>query len=222
MIFACGPSALALEEPQILQQQVESAIQSIDEVELRRDTLNNVVDYSVPASIRNNFRVEAELTVDDPTYENPYEIGDVYSTVKRVGEIDYGNGETGTMYVASAAVDVNIDGGFGSNLGAKVWSTVYWIDNFGINNELYAVSAEWDASGTTYATSDKIIRYGPVALGSRIFLDSTIEDVPYSETYKYIDCYGEYTGFSFACMAQMRVGPSPVTVTAWAITSFVS
>lgn len=126
------------------------------------------------------------------------------------------------MYVASAAVEIKEDTGYGDNLGAKVWSTVYWIDNLGADNELCAVDARWDTSDCDYATSNKTMRYGEVVVGTRLFLDSTIEYVPDSATYKYIDCEGEYTGLSFGCMAQMRVGPSPVTVTAWAITSFVT
>lgn len=222
MIFVCGPSALALEKTQSPQRQIEAAIRSIDESELRRDALNNVVDPTVPESVRNSFKVIAELNVEDPTYENPYEIGEVYSTVKRVGEIDCGNGKTGTMYVATSAVEVKEDNGFGSNLGAKVWSSVYWIDNLGVDNELYAVDATWDASNSNYETGEKTIRYGKVALSTMVFLDSTLVEVPDSVTDKYIYCHGEYTGYSFACKAQMRVGPSPVTVTSWAITSLVA
>jgi len=220
MFFGCGTTAFALEKPQTPQRQIEAAILSIDETALKRDALNNVVDLSVPASVRNSFRVETEITVDDPSYENPYEIGEVYSTVKNVGEIDYGNGNSGTMYVATAAVEIKEDNGYGVNLGAKVWSTVYWIDNPGANNELYAVDATWDTSNCDYETHSRIMRYGTVVLGTRVFSSSTTVSVPNSTTYEYIDCHGEYTGFSFACMSQMHVGPSPVTVTSWAITTF--
>ena len=116
MIFVCVPSALELEKTQSPQRQIEAAIRSIDEAELRRDALNNVVDPTVPESVRNSFKVIAELNVEEPTYENPYEIVEVYSTVKRVGEIDCGNGKTGPMYVATSAVEVKEDNGFGSNL----------------------------------------------------------------------------------------------------------
>ena len=227
MVFGCGTSAFALEKQHANyegtpQQQIEAVIQSISENDLKLDALNNVIDPTVPASIRNSFRFETEIMVEDPTYENPYEIGEICSTVQKVGEINYGNGKIGTMYVATAGTEIKEDNGFNSNLSAKAWTTVYWIDNLGVNNELYAVDASWDTSKCTYETGNKFIRYGTVALGTRVFLDSTTVEVPDSKDYKYINCEGEYTGFSFACMSQMDVGPSPVKVTCCAITSFAA
>lgn len=224
MIFGCGTSVFALDIPQASyeetpQQQIEAAILSIDEVALQRDALNNVVDRSVPASIRDGFHFESEITVDDPTYENPFEIGEVYSTVQRVGEINYANGEVGVMYVATAATEIKEDYGYGSKLGAKAWTTVYWIDNLGTTNELYAVDATWDTSNCSYQTSNKIIQYGKVVLSTGVFTSSTTVEVADSVTSKYINCHGEYTGLSFACMSQINVGPSPVKINCWAFTS---
>lgn len=224
MIFGCGSPAFALEMQQVnnentAQRQFKAAILSVDKEALKRDALNNVVDISVPESVRDSVYFGAEITVDDPAYENMYEIGEIYSTVQKVSEIDYGDGKVGTVYVATTATEIKSDYGFGDNLGAKAWTTVYWIDNLGVDNELYAVEASWDTSNCTYETGNKFIEYGTVLLGSRVFLDSTVVSVADSETSQYIDCQGEYSGFSFGCMSQMDVGPSPVKVTSWAITS---
>ena len=208
-----------------IKEQIDNLIMAVDQDALKRDAMENVVDYSVPLSVRESITCGADIISDSASYnsasyEDQFTV-EVNSTVQKVGEINYSTGEKATVYVAVAAADTKAESGFNTNLGAIAWTYLWWIDNFGPKNELYAVKAEWDTTDCSYDIGGKVVQWGTCVPNAPIFLSSDTRVL--SSTVKSFEhhCGSEgITGLSFACMSEMAVGPSPIKLTCWVYSHF--
>ena len=189
-----------------IKRQADTLIAAVDENALMADAMANVVDDSVPSSIRERIGASAEFISADTAYNDEIEV-EVNSTVQKVGEIDCGDGDTANLYVAVAAAELKTDSYFNNKQGAKAGTYVYWFDHEGTDNELYAIRALWDTSECPYATYDKVVKYGvsePFGVAwldgpTFVYLADSIEDY-------YLLCREEYYGLTLRCQSEMEVG----------------
>ena len=117
-----------------IKRQADTLIAAVDENALMADAMANVVDDSVPSSIRERIGASAEFISADTAYNDEIEV-EVNSTVQKVGEIDCGDGDTANLYVAVAAAELKTDSAANMKLGANAWTYVYWFDHEGPENE---------------------------------------------------------------------------------------
>lgn len=111
---------------------------------------------------------------------------DVYMTVKEIGHVMQ-NGEIGTFYMLSAFASTKDDSGTASYSKTTAQGTVFWIDNPGVNNELFGVSGSWTTNGDSL--SDRRVEYGADNDWSKIKTK-----YPTSNTYAYTEKAGSIMG----------------------------
>lgn len=202
-IPAYAATVVAAEEASI-RQQVDLLISSVDEEKLRADALANVVDDSVPASIRNSVVADASfLPADTLSRESAREIPmNVSTTVQKVGEVYQRSGDALNLYVAVAAASPKEDWDYEFDKGIKAWAFVYWIDNSGTNNELYGAAGQWNAQGLVL--DNRQVWYGQ----TDIFFSSWVNGVTIQfpmDDYEYYEDPGVYYGFVLGCQTRVDV-----------------
>ncbi len=190
-----------------IKRQADTLIAAVDENALMADAMANVVDDSVPSSIRERIGASAEFISADTAYNDEIEV-EVNSTVQKVGEIDCGDGDTANLYVAVAAAELKTDSAANMKLGANAWTYVYWFDHEGPENELYAIKARWDTSDCPYAVYDKVVKYGVVdPVVATLWLDGpTFLYLADSIDDYYLLCREEYYGLTFKCVSEVEIG----------------
>lgn len=215
--FASAPQAEAPLQKDQVQRQIDALMLTVDKDTLIRDAKNNVIDASVPRTIRDQLSFGAELEFKDDTFNDRFSV-DVNSTVQKVGDIICEDGETATLYVAATTSEIKEDSGAATELGVRAWTTVYWIDNQGVNNELSAVAAGWDTSDCRYETSNKMVTYGTTIPTGLLFDVYTIRYLDNGVTDYYATCGdGEFVGFTLACKSRIEIdGPYGATLNCWA------
>lgn len=190
-----------INEARSIQFQADSLIDAVDENTLMLDAMKNVIDDSVPLSVRESIVASADFSPMVGVTRDKMEL-EVNSTVQKVGEIIDKNGDIANMYVAAVATsDPKETWHTKDQHGIKAWAMVYWIDNLGTNNQLYAAGANWDPKGK--AVKNREMRYGktdPIGLtwiGESTYKYPTVND-PY-----YLD--SSYSGLAFRCQAKIEV-----------------
>lgn len=202
-ISASAVSVAPVEE-ELIRQQVIALIADVDEVQLKADALANVVDYSVPAEIRNSVIAKASF---QPTSTLSRGVAeeiplDVTTTVKKVGEVYRQNGDELNLYVAVAAVSPKEDSSSKSEHGIKAWALIYWIDNLGMNNELYGAAGQWDPQGKV--VENRQVWYGHTDIFFLKWVDGVTVQFP-TENWAYYEDPGKYSGFVLGCETRIDV-----------------
>lgn len=199
-----APSAFANvganEETRSIQLQANSLISKVDENALMLDALNNVVDYSVPLSIRESIVANANFIPLAGVEQDAIEL-EVSSTVQKVGEINCKNGDIANIYVTAVAAESKVDQSHVKKHGVDAWALVYWIDNFGANNELVGAAAYWETNGKF--VENRQVRYGTSDIAGLFWLNGptvkyTTEDNPYYED-------SSYSGLTLRCETRIDV-----------------
>ena len=222
IMFDKANDMVAINQRKAIQTQADALIKSHDNEALKLAARENFVDYSVPKSIRDGFSFSSEISADDPTLASMYDV-DVSGTIQRVGEINCGNGKTATMYVAAATSGLKTEYGSGSLLGARAYVTLWWIDHYGTDNELYAAQATWDTDSTSYDYGNKMMRYGTSDPTGMLFWNYDTVNLDNYVDGHYVLCEeGEFVGFTLACMSKMDIGPGGLDITCRAISTIVS
>lgn len=188
-------------ETKMIQAQAQILINSVDEESLLKDASENKIDYSVPRSIRENILFSSEFSPFDGVKYDAVQLR-TSSTVQKVGEIVAKSGDVSNLYVAVVvATDVKVDDQYSSNYGVKAWATVYWIDNFGANNELYAAGADWDSMGNT--VGNRQVRYGTTDIFWATWINGPTTKYPTSNSAYYQD--SSYSGLTLRCQSKIDV-----------------
>lgn len=191
----------AINEVMSIQFQADSLIAAIDENSLMLDAMENVIDYSVPLSVRESIVASADFSPMVGVAQDAIELK-VNSTVQKVGEIVRKNGDIANMYVAVvAASEQKIDSDVVSKHGIKAWAFVYWIDNFGTNNELYAAGARWDP--TDKVVDNREVRYGTTDPLWVLWFDGPTLKKPTEDWAYYPD--SSYSGLTLRCETKINV-----------------
>lgn len=188
-------------EERWLREQTYEILSSIDEESLMLDAMNNVVDDEVPQSIKDGVIVDSIFTPVNGVSQDDVEIT-VNTTLQKVGEVRSRSGVTSNVYVAAAEFEVKEDVHMSSKSGVKAWAFIYWVDNQGIENELYAAAAQWDPGD--YAISDRVVEYGVCDLTGLSWNDGPTTKYPTDNYPQYFD-YGKYTGFKFKCQTEVNI-----------------
>ncbi len=180
--------------------EIERLINEVDNDQLFQDALNEVIDTQVPLEISQNITASVEFT---PVNGEEKIAFDVYKTVQKVGEVTNSEGEISSLYVAAAvATDTKMDNGYNKKYGVEAYTYLYWIDNLGTNNELYAAQASWDTHG--YGVSDRSVQYGVMdSLGLTFTADSNKVFINTNSYYNEVS--GTYYGFVLGCKSSIYV-----------------
>lgn len=88
-------------ETRSIQLQADSLIAAIDQNPLMLDAMDNVIDYSVPLSVRESIVATADFSPMVGVAQDAIQL-EVNSTVQKVGEIVRKNGDISNVYVAVA------------------------------------------------------------------------------------------------------------------------
>lgn len=184
-----------------IQGQADALIASVDKTALMADAVENVVDPSVPASVRSSISANADFVPAGASARSAIQL-DVNSTVQKIGEIVDENGNISNMYVAVAAVEPKMDENFEMQYGIRAWSHVYWIDNYGSNNQLHSVWALWRPDGKE--VDNRQVRYGTSNMFGTSWYDNgpTIK-YPTSDSAEYKD--SSYSGLTLRCETKVDV-----------------
>ncbi|WP_216562916.1 hypothetical protein [Tissierella carlieri] len=191
----------AVNEARSIQLQADSLVAAVDENSLMLDAMENVIDYSVPLSVRESIVVSADFSPMVGVAQDAIEL-EVNSTVQKVGEIVRKNGDIANMYVAVvAASEVKVDDQYKGQHGIKAWAYVYWIDNLGTKNELYAAAADWDPKDKV--VNNRQVRYGTTDVAWLLWLDGPTIKYP-TENYAYYED-SSYSGLTLRCQTKIDV-----------------
>lgn len=178
---------------------IDRLIEAVDEQMLCKDALNGVIDDQVPIEISQNITAEVEFIPNDNADEIQFE---VYKTVQKVGNVINSAGETVNLYVAGAVVtDTTTDGRHQNKYDVDAYVYIYWIDNLGTNNELYAVSASWETNGKI--VSNRLAEYGVKDVLGITFTESDIACISSDNFYQEVP--GTYYGFVLGCTSSIDV-----------------
>lgn len=200
-------------ESAFIQQQAGDLIDQIDQDSLMQDALDNVVDTSVPSTIRDSVFANASLTPFEKTESRAtdnYSVNDnidneieleVNKTVQKVGEVQDTDGEILNVYAAAAATEVKEDSNYGSKNGVKAWAYVYWIDNFGINNQLEGAAALWQPGSTV--VDNREVSFGTSTPNGLKWLSGPTTWYPTIDSIKYLD--NSYTGLTLQCKTKIDI-----------------
>lgn len=158
-----------------------------------------MIDERVEMEMSPNLTAIIDFTPAGGVEEIDFE---VHSTIQKVGEFRNENGEQSILYVtAVVATDPKMDNGYNEKHGVEAYIYLYWIDNLGINNELYSVSVSWNTHGK--AVSDRKAKYGVMNFTTLFFEASTDVSISGASYYKVV--HGEYTGFVLGCTSSIYV-----------------
>ena len=102
----------------------------------------------------------------------------------------------------AATNGVKADDHFTLQYGIKAWAYVYWIDNPGMDNELYAAQGSWDPQGKV--VSNRQVRYGTTDIFWQLWLDGPTVKYPTSNNAYYEDP-SSYTGYVLRCQTKIDV-----------------
>lgn len=185
----------------LIKQQVDTLIENVDINKLIDDSIAGNVDYSVPLSIRENIFADAELLLKDGVSEKDVNV-DVNSTVQKVGEVYQKNGEKSNLYVAVAAADVKVDYDWEDKSGVRAYASVYWIDHPGPENELYAVSGEWEPNGKVL--ENRKIHYGTSDPAWNMWIIGP-KTITTEEDYYYYEVNATYIGLTLRCQTEAEI-----------------
>lgn len=200
--YAMADTSINTTESVSIRRQADALISTIDENSLLEAALANEVDYSVPLEIRNSVIADASFQPLNGVDENEIELN-VTSTVRKVGEVIRDNGTPSNLYVAvAAATEVKVDDQFAGQHGIKAWAYVYWIDNPGMDNELYAAAGSWDPQGKV--VSNRQVRYGTTDIFWLLWLDGPTVKYPTSD-WAYYEDPSVYTGYVLRCQTKIDV-----------------
>ncbi len=191
----------AVNEARSIQLQADFLIAEIDEDSLMLDAMENVIDYSVPISVRESIIASADFNPMVGVAKNAIEL-EVNSTVQKVGKIVYKNGDMSNMYVAAVAVEPKEDRGYKGQHGIKAWAYVYWIDNQGSNNTLYAAAGEWLTLDVE--VNNRQVRYGTSDVAGLSWIDGPTVQYPTDNYRKYVDPK-TYSGLTLRCQTKIDV-----------------
>lgn len=185
-------------ESELIKIQAEAIIDKVDESALMLDAMENVIDESVPISVREQIEACVEFIPADGDIQDAVDI-DVNYTVQKVGEVMH-NGESLNMYVAAATTETKEDSAWWQESGVWIRVCVYWIDNLGPSNQLVSAEAWWDPGDV--AVKNRKVQYGVVDLTGTIMLDCTT-DYP-TENHA---CYENlnYVALCVGCKASIEV-----------------
>jgi len=208
----------AVNESMSIQLQADSLIAAVDKDALVLDAMVNVIDNSVPLSVRESIVASADFSPMVGVAQDAIKL-EVNSTVQKVGEIVQKNGDIVNMYVAAvAATGPKEDWAYKGQYGIKAWAFVYWIDNFGGDNELYAAAAQWDPQDNE--VSNREVRYGTTDPLWISWIDGPTVQYPTDNYRRYIDPL-TYSGLTLRCQTKIdvvnvgtvtcNVGSRPVT-----------
>lgn len=200
-----APSAFAnvsaFNEARSIQLQADALIATVDKNSLMVDAMENVIDYSVPISVRESIVASADFKPMVGIAQDAIEI-EVNSTVQKVGEIVRENGDISNMYVTAVAAEPKEDWAYKGQYGIKAWAYVYWIDNQGENNELYAAAAEWLPQDEV--VDNRQVRYGTSDITGSFWVDGPTVQYPTDNYRKYIDPR-TYSGLTLRCQTKIDV-----------------
>ena len=181
--------------------QADSLIASIDESSLMLDAVENVVDYSVPLSIRESIVTSAKFTPLAGVDKDEIEL-EVNSTVQKIGEIVNKNGNISNMYVAVvAASETKEDWDYTKKHGIEAWAYVYWIDNLGTNNQLSAAGAKWKPKDKI--VNNRQVKYGTSDPTGLFWLSGPT--VKYTTENDYYIEDSSYSGLTLRCETKIDV-----------------
>lgn len=197
-------AAITNAEDASIQQQVNLLISNVDEVKLRSDALANVIDDSVPADIRNSVVADASFIPSSTLSRNRIqEIPmDVSTTVQKVGEVYRRSGDSLNLYVAVVAATPKEDWNYAFDKGIKAWAYVYWIDNYGANNELYGAAGEWDPQGLVL--DNRQVWYGETDVFFSSWPSGCTVQFPMDD-YEYYEDPGVYYGLVLGCQTRVDI-----------------
>lgn len=208
LVFSLSVPAFAASVTQsedlYIKQQVTALISAVDEVQLKNDALANVIDYSVPAEIRNSVAAQASFQPfasegKEPAKEIPL---DVTKTVQKVGTVYRRTGEELNLYVAVAAVSPKEDWDWEFAHGIKSWAFIYWIDHQGMNNELYGAAGQWDPQGKVI--DNRQVWWGQTDIFFLNWVNGVTVGFPIDD-YEYFEDPGHYFGFVLGCQTRVDV-----------------
>lgn len=195
-------SEKAISDEQYVMLQANRLMNSVNMDTLKEATENNIIDYSIPASIRDGIGANAEFIPVSGTSEDTLTM-DVNSTVRKIGEVKNKAGKASNMYVTasvvSATVKENWDPKFQYDI--KAWAFVYWIDNFGPNNELVAAAASWETGNV--AVNSRTVTYGVSDAAALIWKESTTKSTSLNDVYYESD--EGYVGYTLRCQSSINV-----------------
>lgn len=199
-VHAAENESFVLETAQdTMYQEVDKMIEELDKKALLQDAIKGIVDERVPAELSANVNASVEFIPADGKEDIDF---DVHSTVKKVGDIFNEDGKSATLYVAvAAATDPKIESGHTGKHGIDAYVYVYWIDKLGTDNELYAISAQWDTKDKE--VSDRNATYGVMNASTLFFNESTNVSISNNNYYKVV--HGTYTGFVLGCKSSIKV-----------------
>lgn len=193
--------------------EVDKLIAEVDKYALIQDAKNEIMDERVSADLLSNVTATVDFTPIEGVEGIDFNI---YSTVQKVGDFVNDKGETSTLYVtAAAAIEPTIDRGYNKKYDVEAYIYIYWIDNLGTNNELYAISVSWNPHGLE--VSNRTATYGVVNITTLFYDESTDISIYQNDYYKNV--HGEYTGFILGCSSSIYV-TNLGTVTCYAQTTF--
>lgn len=180
----------------------DTLIASVDETALLEAALSNQVDYSVPADIRESIVAEASFQPVNGVEQSEVEL-EVTSTVKKLGEIARNDGSSSNLYVAvAAATEEKQDSQYVGQHGIKAWAIVYWIDNLGMNNELYGAAGKWDPKDKV--VENRQVSYGTTDIFWLLWLDGPTVKYP-TDNWAYYKDPSSYTGYVLRCQTKIDV-----------------
>lgn len=193
--------AYTVEEARSIQLQADSLIAAIDENSLILDAMENVIDTSVPLSIRESIIASADFSPAVGVAQDAIEL-EVNSTVQKVGEINLKSGETANMYVAATVAEIKEDYGSSSLGGVSAVAYVYWIDNPGTENELVAAAGSWN-NPNSRELSNRKVRYGVADPLLIAFIKASPYKYP-TTNYAYYSASG-FIGLTLCCMTWVDI-----------------
>lgn len=204
MMILGTPSAYAyvseVNEARSIRLQADSLIAAVDENSLMFDAMENVIDYSVPLSVRESIVASADFSPKVGVAQDAIEI-EVNSTVQKVGEIVRKNGDIANMYVAVAVADTKVDQDYKEQHGIEAAALVYWIDNQGVNNELSAAAAFWNPHDKV--VNNRQVRYGTSDPAGLFWIDGPTVKYPTEDNPYYED--SSYSGLTLRCQSKIDV-----------------
>lgn len=100
-------SEKAISDEQYVMLQANRLMNSVNMDTLKEATENSIIDYSIPASIRDGIGANAEFIPVSGTPEDTLTM-DVNSTVRKIGEVKNKAGKASNMYVTASVVSATV------------------------------------------------------------------------------------------------------------------
>lgn len=100
-------SEKAISDEQYVMLQANRLMNSVNMDTLKEATENSIIDYSIPASIRDGIGANAEFIPVSGTSEDTLTM-DVNSTVRKIGEVKNKAGKASNMYVTASVVSATV------------------------------------------------------------------------------------------------------------------